>query len=588
LSREEQSRVFAKADRPKVIFATNVAETSLTIEGVTRVIDSGLHRQASYSWWSGIPALKTRATSKASGIQRAGRAGRTGPGICYRLFSKAEWEARLAFETPEIRRSDLTQTLLEIKAMGIERLSEWNWFEPPPAGALSASSELLFYLGAQDSPDLDATLTSRGRRMAELPVHPRLARMLLEAEVKRCLAPGADLAALIAEDALDETDIFLQLEAGRFHDGVRRMQRHLLANFPRERAEGKAEHEALAYALLTGFPDRVAKRREDSNSAEKRRALRQSGESEWIFCNGGSGTLKAEAGIEGNYAVVLEVQEKQRLGQTQGKVHLSSLAEIREEWLLDWQGSLLQESEDLVWEEKAERVVQVSRLRYGQLVLSESRGEPRDLAAVSRFFLKRTLGLDLEGDAERLDVPFFLDLFARRGDPEPWEEVLSRLDHLRRSFPDLDLLELKGKGFAELLGKIFHSLGNTPTSNSESLVQAVAAQLAPRAASYFNRQVPTSLHLKGGRRVRVHYPWGREPWIESRMQDFFGMSASPQLAEGRVPLLLHLLAPNQRAVQVTKDLAGFWQKTYPELRQELKRRYPRHSWPEDPLNPNRS
>ncbi|MFO1462318.1 MAG: ATP-dependent helicase HrpB [bacterium] len=575
LPREAQARVFAKADRPKVILATNVAETSLTIEGVSIVIDSGLHRQASYSWWSGIPALKTRPISKASATQRAGRAGRTGPGLCYRLYSKADAEARLAFETPEIRRSDLTQTLLEIKAMGVTRLSEWEWFEAPPAGALAACSELLFYLGAQESASLDAALTSRGRRLAELPIHPRLGRMLLEAEARGCLGHAAWLAALVAEDALEGIDVFPQLERPRGHEGVKRLQRHLLANFRSAPASGALAEEAMAYSILAGFPDRVAKRRGDSSSQEKRRAMHQSGESEWVFCAGGAGLLGADAGIAGNYAVVLDVQEKQRLGQSQGRVHIASMAEIREEWLLDWQGSLLEEREELIWDGKAGRAVQVSRLCYGQLVLSESRGEPADPRAARRLQVRETLGLDLGQDAERLTVPFLLEQLARRTDPEPWEEMLTRLQHLRGAYPDLGLLELSGQGLAEWLTLALEGSDFSPAG--------LVAALPPRTAGLLNQQLPTSLTLAKGRRVKIHYPWGREPWIESRLQDFFGMSQGPRLAEGRVPLLLHLLAPNQRAVQVTKDLAGFWKNTYPQVRQELKRRYPRHAWPEDPL-----
>lgn len=579
LPKEAQAKVFAKADRPKVILATNVAETSLTIEGVTLVIDSGLQRQASYSWWSGIPALKTRPTSKASGIQRAGRAGRTAPGLCYRLYSAADWEARLAFETPEIRRSDLAQTLLEIKAMGTQRLSDFGWFEAPPEGALQASAALLHQLGATETPDLDAALSRLGRRMAAIPIHPRLARFLLEAERRDCLGAALRLAALISEDALEEVDVFHQLETGRLTEPQRRLIVLWGGHFSKAAVQARGREEELAYALLTGFPDRVARRRLDSASAEKQRAMERGGEVELVFCNGGAGLLRGEAALEGEWCVVLDVQEKQHAGQARPKVHVSALAPIQPEWLFDWQGSLLAEERELVWDERLGRVFQVSRIRYGQLVISESREAPEDGAAAERLFLKSALSLELEGSAaESLEVP---GLLQRLGSSEELETEFSRLDWLRRAHPEVPLPELRGRGLAEFLLKILAGVDSRQAWERLDLPRACLEALPPEAAALLSRELPGHVVLQAGRRVRVHYPWGREPWIESRLQDFFGMKEGPKLAGGRVPLLLHLLAPNQRAVQVTKDLAGFWKNTYPEIRKQLMRRYPKHRWPED-------
>lgn len=579
LPKEVQAKVFEKADRPKVILATNVAETSLTIEGVTLVIDSGLQRQASYSWWSGIPALKTRPISKASGIQRAGRAGRTAPGLCYRLFSAADWEARLGFETPEIRRSDLTQTLLEIKAMGKARLSEFSWFEAPPAGALQASSQLLFQLGATESVDLDSPLTEMGQRMAELPIHPRLARFLLEAERRHGLRPALRLAALISEDALEELDVLHQVETGRPSEGVRRLEHLLASNFPKAAIQDGAGEEGLAYALLAGFPDRVARRRSGSDSAEKQRAIDRSGEVELVFSGGGAGLLRGPSAMTGDYFVVLDVQEKQYPGQGRPKVHVSALAPIQPEWLFDWQGSLLVEEKELVWDERLGRVFQVSRIRFGQLVLSETREAPEDGAAAERLFLKSALSLDLEGaTVESLEVP---GLLQRLGSAEALETEFARLDWLKRAHPEAVLPELRGRNLAEFLLKVFSGVDSRQVWEKLDLPRACLEALPPEAAALLSRELPYQVVLQAGRRVKVHYPWGREPWIESRLQDFFGMKEGPKLAGGRVPLLLHLLAPNQRAVQVTRDLAGFWKNTYPEIRKQLMRRYPKHRWPED-------
>ena len=186
LPKETQALIFEKADRTKVILSTNVAESSLTIEGVNTVIDSGLHRQASFSWWSGVPALKTRPIPKASAIQRAGRAGRTGPGQVLRLYTQSDLDGRPAFDAPEIRRADLTQTVLELKALKIDSLKNFPWFDPPSPASLQSSVDLLFALGAISEMEIDSPLTEIGKKMAELSVHPRLARVLLEAE-KRAL-----------------------------------------------------------------------------------------------------------------------------------------------------------------------------------------------------------------------------------------------------------------------------------------------------------------------------------------------------------------------------------------------------------------
>jgi len=583
LPREQQTKVFQKADRPKVILATNVAETSLTIEGITLVIDSGLHRQASYSWWNGIPSLKTRPISKASATQRAGRAGRTGPGICYRLYSKADWESRLAFETPEIRRSELTPTFLEIKAMGVERMGVFPWFEAPSAGALQSSAELLFQLGALENADLDAALTPLGKRMSEIPVHPRLARMLLEAEARSCLGEAAKLAALIGEDALEGLDVFHQLETGRPPESARRLQQVLLAGFPKVKSADKGGDEDLAYALLTGFPDRVAKRRAGSASTEKQRQIKQSREVELVFSNGGAGTVQAETNLEGDFFVVLEVQEKQFHGQTRPKVHVTSLAPIHPEWLFDWQGSLLQEKEELLWDDRLGKIVQISRILYGQLVMTEQRGEPRDAQAAEKAFFQTALGLALEGpEAEKLNVPRFLEIISKHVDPAVLEETLSRIQLLGKIQPMAEMPTFEGLGLSGFLLKAFAGISSRRQMEDGALAQGLVQALPAAASSRLAAMFPMQVALQAGRKVKVHYGWNKEPWIESRLQDFFGMSQGPSLAGGRVPLLLHLQGPNRRAVQVTQDLASFWKNTYPQVRQELKRRYPRHAWPENP------
>ncbi|MCC6272613.1 MAG: hypothetical protein IT572_04025 [Deltaproteobacteria bacterium] len=307
--------------------------------------------------------------------------------------------------------------------------------------------------------------------------------------------------------------------------------------------------------------------------------MERGGEVELVFCNGGAGLLRGEVSPEGEWCVVLDVQEKQHAREVRPKVHVSALAPIQPEWLFDWQGSLLVEEKELIWDERLGRVFQVARIRYGQLVLSETREAPEDGAAAERLFLKSALSLDLEGPAaESLEVP---GLLQRLGGSEALETEFSRVDWLRRAYPEAPLPELRGRGLAEFLLKVLSGVDSRQTWESLDLPRACLEALPPEAAALLSRELPGYVVLQAGRRVKVHYPWGREPWIESRLQDFFGMKEGPKLAGGRVPLLLHLLAPNQRAVQVTRDLAGFWKNTYPEIRKQLMRRYPKHRWPED-------
>ena len=573
LPKEEQAKVFAPADRRKIILATNVAETSLTIEGVTTVIDTGLHRQASYSWWSGIPALKTKAISRASGTQRAGRAGRTAPGTCLRLYSKSDWDSRLAFETPEIRRSDLAQTLLEIKAMGVERLSEFSWLENPPEGGLQAAAELLFLLGTTEGKGLDAALTPLGRRLAELPLHPRLGRFLLAAEAKGVLAPAFDLAAAIAEQDLDAGELHLFRPSSKISEGARRSAKQFAAFFPKaERARGGEDE--LAYALLCGFPDRVAKLRPKGRGEAP----------ELVFCAGGSGAIPTEFVLgSSEYFLVLDVQERQGHGQSRGRVHVRSLVSIEPEWLFDWQGSLLQESQELVWEAKSGKVQEVQRLSYGQLLIEESRKPAAGSPEASLVFWREGLGLDLEDSSLIWNVPNLLEKLRPKLDVEALESLFSRLAWMKKAYGEVELPDWEGEGLKEGLKRLFSHWRMEEGLSVEALENAAWDAFGTHLQGKLQRLLPTGFALPSGRRARVHYPWGREPWLESRMQDFFGLKQAPQLAEGRVPLVVHLLAPNGRAVQVTRDLAGFWRNTYPSVRLELKRRYPKHAWPEDPL-----
>lgn len=552
LSREAQAEVFRPASQPKVILATNVAETSLTIDGVTTVIDTGLHRRASFSWWSGLSRLVTRPIAKASAIQRAGRAGRTAPGQCFRLYSQSDFEGRPGFEVPEIQRSDLSPTLLEVLGLGGE-IGSFPWFLTPPSDASAAAEILLERLGAVQG----GSLTTLGREMAGYSLHPRLARAVIEAAKRGVLEETATLAAWISEGDFNELNLFDILEIRR-PPNVQRLREQILGGGGKKNGAKLSSETEAARSLLAGFPDRVAKKRAGTKGAEV----------ELVFATGGSALVARQPVIEKNeYFLVLDVQERGRQGEGKLKVHVHTLIPIKADWLLDLGNDLIREEEALIWDAERGKVYEVARLSYGELILSEDRGEPRDAEAASRLLLREAFGIDA---GNLPSVPDLLKLLERHLDPEPVESFLSRLKLLKKDEAD--------SGF------IFRALSGVTSLNDlhpAALQERLENALGPALRGELDRALPTH-HQLGARRVKIHYQWDQNPWIASRLQDFFGLKQGPTILGGRLALTLQLLAPNQRPVQVTQDLASFWKNIYSEVRKELSRKYPRHKWPENP------
>lgn len=553
LSREAQADVFRPASKPKVILATNVAETSLTIDGVTTVIDSGLHRRASFSWWSGISRLVTRPISKASAIQRAGRAGRTAPGQCLRLYSQSDFDGRPDHEVPEIERSDLAPTLLEVLGLG-GSLADFPWFLPPPPEATEAAGLLLRRIEAVG----DDGLTPLGRDLTAFSLHPRLGRAILEAKARGVLEEVATLAAWMSEEVTGDLNLFDVLSRKRPYN-VNRLRDQILSNSGNGRiATGIKREEEAARCLLTGFPDRVAKKRGVAKGAE----------ADLVFATGGSAVVTRQSAVDQNeFFLVLDVQERGRQGEGKLKVHVHTLCPIRADWLLDLKNDLIREEESLIWDAERAKVYEAARLTYGDLVLSQTQGEPRDPAAASVLLLKEAFGIDA---AHPPEVPDLLKLLERHVDPEPVEAFLARLRLLK-----------SGEATPEFLIRSLAGATSLKDLQPAAFQERMEAAVSPSLRGDLDRSVPTHCFLKG-RRVKVHYKWDQKPWIASRLQDFFGMTQGPSLMGGRLPLTLHLLAPNQRPVQVTQDLASFWKNAYPQIRKELGRKYPRHAWPEKP------
>ena len=535
-SPEEQDRAVGASERRKIILSTNVAESSITIDGVEAVIDSGLARVAGHSPWSGLPTLTVARISQASANQRAGRAGRTGPGRAVRLYPLEDFARRPAQDVPEIARADLAPMLLLLRAMGSPEL---EWLDAPPAAALAHAEELLAQL---------APTASLAREMARYPLHPRLARLIVEARLRGAAEDGCTVAALLnagerlpaRPDHATRSDLLVLLESQwepRTAQIVRQIRR--LVNPPRQ---ARRDEDALLISVLAAFPDRVARRRQGP---------------ELQLANGTAAQLAPASTVtEAEFLVAVEAEERRE--QRAPLVRLASA--IQPEWLIDLFPDRVREVSEVEWNRAAGRVEAVSALLFDRIPIEQSRGTPDPEAAAALLAERgREAGL---GESEESQALLERVRFAAQHAPMPElsaDAALRALASGRRSLAELEAAARDG-----------------------GLARALAAQIPPATRRLLDEIAPETIRLPRGRQVRVHYEPGQPPWIASRLQDFFGMRQTPAVARGAVPVVVRLLAPNNRPVQMTTDLAGFWERLYPQLRKELGRRYPKHAWPEKP------
>jgi ATP-dependent helicase HrpB len=499
----EQDRAIEPAPQRKIIFATNLAESSITIEGIRIVIDSGVARIAADSPWTGLPSLEVRRISKASARQRAGRAGRTGPGRVIRLYTAEDFERRPDHDTPEILRRELSQMCLHLEAAGIHDPAQVDWLDSPPDAAITAAEALLDKLNARGP---------SAANMAKLPLHPRLARLVLDGGDAGCRAA----ALLSSGQRVQSTDLFHALEEpwdGRTRDVYSQLRRH---------GREKLDDTGLAKAVLAAFPDRVGRRRSGGTV---------------LLSNGASARMD---NAPAEFIVALDVAAADRIRLA---------CAIEPEWLLD--RAL---ARDIVeWNRQAERVEAVSALVYDQLVIDETRGGRVDDQQAAKLLAAKALEAGIE----------------RFIDPDELAGLIARVE-----FAGLGPLNIENA-----LRTLCYGL-----RSFAELRKAAAAGLIPLLEpDNLGALAPSRLKLPSGRHTKVHYETDKAPWVASRLQDFFGLTETPRIGRNQVPLVVHLLAPNQRAVQTTTDVAGFWQRLYPQLRKELGRRYPKHKWPENPV-----
>ncbi|MDB4889160.1 MAG: ATP-dependent helicase HrpB [Gemmatimonadetes bacterium] len=551
----------------KVVLATSIAETSLTIEGVNIVIDSGLSRVSRFSARSGMSRLETVRVSRSSADQRSGRAGRTAPGVSYRLWP-AEEDAHLPDRArPEILETDLASLALDLAVAGVHDPHELLWLDTPPGPALAQARTLLRELGALDDAH---RITSHGREISSFGLHPRLAHMLLSARSLGLGATACVIAALLEErDVLRRDAQFRDLdlrsrvalvgEDGRAtagdvdRDAMRRVReqsrtwREQLRVPPVERIDEHATGRLLALA----YPERVAQRRDGSGD---RYLLRN-----------GSGAVLQDPGVLANapYLAIADLDGR----SPQARIYLAAPID-REEIDASFGADIVSE-EVVAWDADAGAILAVRRERLGAIILHEGALHKVDADASAQVII----------DA------------VRRGDLSlPWSESAQRL---RDRIAFLRLLDSAWPDFSEpaLIGQLDdwlrpHLLGVRRRSQVEQLPMhdLLLGMLTWDQRRQLDELAPTHLVVPTGSRIPIAYDDPGAPVLAVRLQEMFGLADTPRIAGGRVPVTLHLLSPAHRPVQVTRDLAGFWRSSYFEVRKDLRGRYPKHEWPEDPLN----
>jgi ATP-dependent helicase HrpB len=550
--------------RRRIVLATNVAESSVTLPDVRAVVDSGLAREPRFDPNSGFSRLETVAISQASADQRAGRAGRVAPGVCYRLWPQSQ-RLELA-RRPEIAQVELSALLLELRSWGDAAL---RFPDPPPPGALAQAEELLRQLGALDA---DGRLTAPGRGLLGLGAHPRLAAMLLAARDDRARALACDLVALI--EARDP----LRGEARRRDDLASRWQ--ALAAFRQRRAPPEADRGALAAIdqaatqwrrrmrvdafvdtapahalgdlLAHAFPDRIARQ---LPGAPRRYQL----------ANGRGARLYDDSVLFGEPWIViseLRLDEGDSLIQRAAPVDEASLMREFPERFVD--------EERMRWDAEARAVIAERVRRFDRLVLDTRMIGKPDAARCRQALLDGVRALGLEA--------------------LPWSEAQrqwrARVAALREWMPELGLPDPSDNALLasldDWLGPFLDGKTRLAQLGSDELGEALRAPLDHAQRQALERHAPTSIAVPSGMERRIDYGGEGGPVLAVKLQELFGLADTPRIAAGRVPLLLHLLSPAGRPLQVTQDLRGFWERTYPEVRKEMKGRYPKHPWPDDP------
>lgn len=580
--------------RRKIIVSTNVAETSLTIDGVRWVIDSGLARIARFDPYRGINTLYVERISRAAADQRAGRAGRTASGTCIRLWTERDHDQRAPREMPEVRRLDLAEVLLNLKAAGFNDSSTFRWIEPPDPKAIENAVRLLSDLAALEP---DGSLSDTGKRMLPFPVHPRYAKLLLTAADLECVPDAAAIAALTQgrpllqrglsrdternRDAIlgEETrsDLLYQLRALRFaeqcrfdittlrplgiHAGAAREASalakqflHLAANEGLPKRAANSSDQSIARCLLAAFPDQVGVRHDPNirrcNLVHHRR-----------------GTLAKDCALEPvGLFIASEIRETETRTADR-EVLLGMITIIDEAWLREMFPRHLVEETRAIFDSVQRRVIARRETRFIDLTLrsKDSDNVPESEAA-------RLLAVEVESG--RCVMKAWDDAV------EAW---IQRVNLAAEQFPEWQIPAITPDDRTALIEQICFGATSYREIKERDVWPTLRMWLSPAQNHTIDQLFPERLEMPNGRKFKIQYTGPNSPSIAVRIQDLFGVKGELRIANNRIPLVIQVLAPSQRPIQVTRDLTTFWKESYPKLRTELSRKYPKHDWRENPL-----
>lgn len=579
---EEQERAIMPSQMRKIVLATNIAETSLTIEGVTLIIDSGLTRRLQHDPSTGMNKLMTVSVSKASAEQRKGRAGRIAPGSCYRLYSHHDFYSMLPFTPPDILVSDLSSLVLELAAWGMKNPSELSWLDAPPSAAWDLALSLLLKLGALD---LSGTITSLGLKMARLPLHPRLAGLINRAVELGCISLGSDLAALLSERDIIrhsasgrmmhvyEPDIAERLEilrnyrkgksvpdgadnwALRSVDGISRQLMRLMSNNPKEVDYSVVDHDMISRLLIHAFPDRIARKRDATEYNEHGR---------FVLAQGRGVRFPSVSSLSTSLYIVAAQLDAGERGE--GIVHLA--ASLNEDIIREECVELIKTIKRIEWDRRENRIIAAIEERLGAMLISANPFKPSDeeAAPILCDVIKSMPGIIFYTEGAR--------------------QFQGRVALMRRIFADEKWPDLADERLAavaeEWLVPWLGGIRSAQDFASVDILSALRALLSWPQMCLLDKRAPTHISVPSGHRVPLDYASGDVPLLAVKLQEMFGLAQTPTIAEGRVKVLLHLLSPARRPLQITQDLKGFWDSSYQQVKREMKGRYPKHPWPDDP------
>lgn len=576
LSSDEQDAALRPSTKTKIILATNIAETSLTIDGVRTVIDTGFARVLKFDADTGLEKLQLGRISRASFTQRAGRSGRQAPGRCIRLWSQHDESSFADFEQPEIRRVDLCETVLMLAQWGVTDPNTFDWFERPPEGTIARARRLLLRLGALEP---SGQITTLGRAVLNYPLHPRLARLMQAAvDEGRFLNEAAATAALLSERDPVQRDYLMRTSSGAESDVLMRLDlvmnggdgvsRGAVRNIlrvkdqlvqiakrsnpvlkPKNSTDGD---EFIERSLMLAYPDRICRRR-------------RAGHPEARMVGGKGLELSPQSSVKtSEFFVCLETRE---LGGPNGKRIISDIASrIERDWIReDFAGSITVKN-TIEMDPDTGKVSAFATRCFEDLPLEE----PRPSAVTA----------DTAG-------PLLIEAVCRQWERLTQEQKetaqwLARLEFLNSHMPELDWPALTLEKIREIAEMACFGETDLRQIMAKPLTVYLDGMLNDRQRTALAKEAPQSIAVPSGRDLPIEYSREQGAVLEARLQELFGWQDSPKLAGGRVPLTVSLLGPNFRPVQVTRDLKSFWAKGYQEVRKELRSRYPKHSWPEDP------